>query len=162
MQVAQKWRFGVIVLVATISRILCIVAAICLLSSCNQIPEHWHSAPKLIDADGSSYVACTGMIRVYNPSRDVTSSSSPSYEIVFTDNYGQAQDLKNLKSYQVADVGHEVYYVMPSSANPDNTTTTFSNGTPMTPGNIVFFGDNGSQGRARWDGPGKWNPVPCS
>jgi len=137
-----------------------VVALAFLLCGCQYIPEHLHFAPKTVEADGQVYLACEGAIWIYSPSRDIaSSSSSKSYEVVFTDDYGHSRDLKDLSSYTVSDAADDAHYAM-SPATVDNTTTAYSDGTPMKPGAIVLFG-KGDAGRAIWNGPGKWSPVPC-
>jgi len=118
-------------------------------------------SPKRILANGSEYTACEGAILLYHPSRGIVASNTSTYEIVFTDEYGQHQDLKDLTSYTVRDYP-DAHYAMPYWANADNKTTTYSNGTPLHSGNVVLWGEQGKAGRARWDGPGKWEPVPCA
>jgi hypothetical protein len=154
---------------------LCLLLAItsaATLTACANIPGGMNSAPKVIEADGTSYVACSGFITVYQPSRDVADSSQKTYEITFTDDYGKAQDLKRVKSYSILKPDQNeagsptgtkqvLTYAMPDVATPENMTTTYSNGQPMIKGSIVDFGDKGDAGRARWQGPGKWEPVPC-
>jgi len=138
----------------------------CLLSllpfvGCGYIPDHAHSAPKSVEADGTHYLACEGMILVYSPSKEVASASSKTYEIEFTDDYGKPVDLKLVGSYMITDAPSDAHYAMSDYANPANMTTAYSNGTPFTPGVIVLWGDKGSLGRAKWKGPGEWLPVPC-
>jgi hypothetical protein len=143
------------------------------LTACANIPGGMNAAPKIIEADGTFYVACSGFITVYQPSRDVADSSQKTYEITFTDDYGKEQDLKRVKSYSVLrpdqnEAGSPpgtkqvLNYAMAAVANPANTTTKYSNGQPIIKGSIVYFGEKGDAGRARWQGPGKWEPVPCN
>jgi len=138
------------------------LALLALTCGCGNIPAHTHSAPKTIIADGTEYLACEGYVTVYNPSRDIVSSSSGhSYEIVFTDNYGKSIDLKDVTSFVVKEAPQDASYAMASVATSDNLSTTYSNGQPMLPGAIVFFGKDGESGRAKWLGRGQWRPVPC-
>ena len=132
------------------------------LCGCNEIPQHWYFAPKFIEADDEFHVACEGYITIYSPSRDVvsTSSTSQSYEIEFTDDYGKPEDLTNIKSYTIRDA-LSANYAMSPQANSNDTGTTYSNGTPLKPGDQVQWGNNGDAGRAIWNSPGKWSPVPC-
>jgi hypothetical protein len=125
---------------------------------CDSIPQH--VAPKAIVADGVSYTACEGFIWVYSPSRGIVDSTAKSYEIEFTDDYGKAQDLKEIKSFTIRE-DPDAHYAMAMVANPDNKSTTYSNGTPITKGNVVLFGNNGDGGRAIWNGAGDWASVPC-
>jgi hypothetical protein len=131
------------------------------LLGCNHIPAHWHQAPKVVEVDGQNHLACKGSILIYSPSRNTASSSSNTYEIVFTDDYGQSQDAENVTSYSVSDAPKDAHYAMSASASPDNLSTAYSNGIPFKPGNVVEWGSNGNAGRAIWEGPGKWVPVPC-
>jgi hypothetical protein len=133
---------------------------ICTLA-CNDIPTHVSRSPKIIEADGNQYTACTGDITVYEPSREVAESSQRTYEITFTDNYGGEEDLQDVRTYTVRSPksGEVLDYAMPPEAVPSNTGTTYSGGQPIQPGDIVTFGKG--EGKARWLGPGKWEPVPC-
>jgi hypothetical protein len=131
------------------------------LLGCNQIPAHWHQAPKVVDVDGQNHLACKGSILVYSPSRNNLSSSSTTYEIVFTDDYGQSRDIKNVTSYSVSEAPEDAHYAMSAYASPDNLSTAYSNGVRFQAGSVVEWGTNGEAGRAIWRGPGKWAPVPC-
>jgi hypothetical protein len=128
------------------------------------VPSGISTAPKLIVVDGTTYVACEGFIKVYQPSREIADSSRKTYEITFTDEYGRTRDARGVKDYTIRqpEEGQTLNYAMPSFANPSNTTTTFSDGQPFHPGNVVVWGNNGDEGRAKWLGPGKWEPVPCA
>jgi hypothetical protein len=108
------------------------------------------------------YLACEGYVSIYIPSRDVASSSSKSYEVLFTDDYGHEQDLKDLTSYTISDAPSDAHYAMGTAATSDNTSTAYSDGSPFKPGGVVWFGKKGDAGRAIWNGKGKWSPVPCS
>jgi hypothetical protein len=133
-----------------------------MLCGCDEIPHRLISAPKDIEADGHFYLACEGYVRVYSPSRNVVSSTSRSYEIVFTDDYGKAQDITSVSSYTITDAPKDASYAMSSLSNPENLSTTYSDGSKIKVGSDVLWGNNGDAGRARWNGPGKWSPVPCS
>jgi hypothetical protein len=144
-----------------LKRLMLALFALSLLCGCRNIPNNWYTAPKTIQADGSTYLACEGVITLYSPSRGIVDSSSKSYELLFTDDYGQQKDIKSITSYSIEEAP-DAHYAMPDVTTPENMTTTYSNGTPMTTGSTVFFGQhNGDQGRAIWNGPGKWSPVPC-
>jgi len=154
-------------------RLLLVAAFAAILTACSNIPSGTSAAPKIIVADGSSYTACSGFIVVYQPSRDVADSSQKTYEITFTDDYGKTRDLKRVNSYTILrpdqnEAGSPpgakqvLTYAMPAAAIPENTTTVYSNGQPIIKGSMVWFGKDGDAGRARWQGPGKWEPVPCN
>ena len=132
-------------------------------SGCENIPSGVSVAPKLIEADGSLYTACEGYITVYHPSRDIADSSSQTYEITFTDDYGKARDLKDVKAYTIrkTEPNLPLNYATPAGANPSDTTTKESNGQPLMVGHTYWFGKDGDEGRVKWAGPGKWEPVPC-
>jgi hypothetical protein len=139
--------------------ILCMFSLISL-CGCDEVPLHWFSAPQTVTADGQVHLACEGVIRVYSPSRDIkASSSSKSYEVVFTDEYGQSQDLTDLTSYTISDAPKDAHYAM-GPATPENLSKTYSDGTPMQVGGTVLFSE-GKSGRAIWHGSGKWSPIPC-
>jgi hypothetical protein len=151
--------------------ILALAIMVCMLSSfACRTPSGISSAPKIIEADGVEYIACSGLITVYQPSRDVADSSQQTYEITFTDEFGESIDLKQVKNYTILrpdsneagpppSTKRLLTYAMPAAANPSNNATTYSSGEPMHVGDIVTFGKG--QGKARWLGPGKWEPVPC-
>ena len=124
------------------------------------MPAHLHMAPKIIQANGVSYLACEGWITVYSPSREVASSSPKSYEVTFYDGSGKYQDLAALSAYTIVDAPDNAHYDMPIEANRKNMSDLAPNGSLLTPGQTVFYG--GSLGRAIWEGPGKWKSVPCS
>ena len=124
------------------------------------MPAHLHMAPKIIQANGVSYLACEGWITVYSPSKEVASSSPKSYEVTFYDGSGKYQDLAGLSSYTIVDAPDNAHYDMPIEANGKNMSDLAPNGSLLTPGQTVFYG--GSLGRAIWEGPGKWKSVPCS
>lgn len=128
---------------------------------CGDVPRTVRTAPKIIEAGGVQYTACEGFITVYRPSRDVADSSRETYEITFSDEYGKERDLKGLSGYTIREPGtsQALSYAMPPEANPSNTARTYSNGRPLSVGDVVTFGNAGS--RARWNGPGQWEPVPC-
>jgi hypothetical protein len=130
---------------------------------CNHIPSSVSMAPKMIEADGAEYIACEGFVNVYQPSREIADSSSKTYEITFTDEYGRTRDLKDIRVYAVREpqASEPLSHTMPSAANPSNTTTTYANGQQIQPGSVVVFGKDGDEGEAEWLGPGKWKPVPC-
>lgn len=129
--------------------------------ACSNVPSTFSPAPKIIEADDHDYTACSGLIVIYQPSRDVASSSQKTYEITFTDDFGKAQDLKRVKSYTILNPDRVLTYAMPYAANPENMTTVYGDGQPMIKGSMVWFGNKGDAGRARWQGPGKWEAVPC-
>jgi len=70
-------------------------------------------------------------------------------------------DLKDVTSYTVKDAPKDASYAMAAVANSSNLSTTYSNGQPLVPGSVVYFGKDGSDGRARWTGKGQWSPVSC-
>ena len=73
-------------------------------------------APKIVEADGSVYTACSGLITVYHPSREVADSSDRTYEITFTDEFGKDQDLKQVRSYRILQPTETLRYAMPAEA----------------------------------------------
>jgi hypothetical protein len=139
----------------------CLSVALLGAAAYEYVPAHLHAAPKIIQANGILYLACEGWITVYSPSRDVASSSPRTYEITFYDGSGKYQDLKRLGSYSVVDAPSNAHYDMPIEANPKNMSNMAPNGSLLTPGQTVSYGDNGDLGRAVWDGPGKWKSIPC-
>lgn len=128
------------------------------------MPEHLHAAPKIIQANGISFLACEGWITVYSPSREVASSSPKSYEITFYDGSGKFQDLKGLGFYAIVEAPSNAHYDMPIEASRKNKSDLAPNGSRLTPGQTVVYGysDDSASGRAIWDGPGNMKSVPCS
>jgi len=122
-------------------------------------PIHRVDAPKMITADDVIHIACTGEILVFSPSREIVASGGEkkSYEIVFFDDRDEPQDLKHINSFEMSDAPNATYAVS-QYANPQNTSTTYSNGTAINVGDVLTFAD---KGRARWEGAGKWEPVRC-
>ena len=144
--------------------IACLIFGSLALVGYQYLPAHLHAAPKLIQANGITYLACEGWITVYSPSREVASSSPKSYEITFYDSSGAFQDVKGLGFYAIVDAPSNAHYDMPIAASPKNMSDLAPNGSLLTPGQTVFYGysDDRAKGRAIWDGPGKWKSVPCS
>ena len=142
--------------------ILTIISMTCSFG-CNRIPSSVSMAPKIIEADGAEYIACEGFVNVYQPSREIADSSSKTYEISFTDEYGKTRDLKDIRIYTVREpqASEALSHAMPAAANPSNTTITYENGQQIQPGSVVVFGKDRDEGEAEWLGPGKWKPVPC-
>jgi hypothetical protein len=142
----------------------CLIVALLAIVAYEYMPEHLHAAPKIIQANGISYLACEGWITVYSPSREIASSSPKSYEITFYDGSGTFQDLKGLGFYAIVDAPGNAHYDMPIEATPKNMSKLAPNGSLLTPGQTVLYGysDDPPSGRAIWDGPGKWKSVPCS
>jgi hypothetical protein len=129
---------------------------------CGDIPTHTHTSPKSITADGQDYLACEGLVRVYDPPRGVASSSSSHlYEIVFQNEYGKEVDLTDVKTYTIRDAPADASYAMAPNANAGNRSSTYSDGQPLRKGETVVWG-KGEQGRAIWLGPGQWTPTPCA
>jgi hypothetical protein len=126
---------------------------------------HLYTAPKIIQANGISYLACEGWITVYSNPREVASSSPKSHEITFYDGSGRYQELKAFGFYAIVDAPGKAHYDMPIEANRKNKSDVAPNGSLLTSGETVFYGykdDRGAIGRAIWDGPGRWRSVPCS
>ena len=67
-----------------------LLAAACFLSSCDAVPD---KAPKFIDADGQSYLACEGFVRV---STQDGGMGGASYSVKFTEKDGVARDLRGI------------------------------------------------------------------
>jgi hypothetical protein len=153
----RLWPRGILRAILTVTSMTC-------LFGCNHIPNGVSMAPKIIEVDGREYIACEGFVNIYQPSRDIADSSSKTYEITFTDDYGKTRDLKDIAIYAVREpqASEPLNYAMPTSANPSNTTATYVNGEQIRPGSVVVFGKDGDEGIAQWLGPGKWKPVPCA
>jgi hypothetical protein len=139
-------------------RSILVVSITLFLGACSEIPD-MHRAPQNIFADGVNYTACTGIVNVYTPSRDVSDSSEKTYEITFTDDFGKLQDLEDIHSYQITKDPAKVY-MMPYSM-PDASVTKYANGAAFVVGDVVMFGKDGDDGRAMYVSPGSWKPVPC-
>jgi hypothetical protein len=77
-----------------------VLAASFSLSSCgsDMLPDN---APKLIDADGSAYVACEGFVWV---STQDGGSGGASYSVKFTEKDGVSRDLRGIRKLDISDV----------------------------------------------------------
>jgi hypothetical protein len=124
-------------------------------SGCSEVPSNYFSAPKELEIDGTSHIACTGVIWIYSPSRNVADSTTKSYEITFTDDYGRPQDLRDVRSYTIRNA-ESATYAMPDPA-PGPGITHYSDGTPFTSGQIVFFGKDGDGEEQSLLAPGTGN-----
>jgi hypothetical protein len=134
-------------------------ALVLFVGGCSAVPANFYSTPKQMEIDGISYTACSGTIWIYSPSRDVASSTEKSYEVTFTDDYGRFEDLKDVKSYTITNEDYATYAMPDPVPGPDD--TKYSNGRPFVTGDVVWFGKDGSNGRATFISPGNWKPVPC-
>lgn len=126
---------------------------------CSSVPSNFLTTPKEVEINGSRYLACGDVVWIYSPSRGIADSSKKTYEITFDDEYGKAQDFKELTAYTIRDAD-DATYAMPNPA-PRPDMTTHSGGYRFTNGEIVLFGNQGDAGRAKYLGPGNWKPVPC-
>ena len=117
-----------------------------------------HLAPKTIIIDGTTYTACSGIVKVYSPSRGVVSSSSKTYEITFTDEFGQSQDFEQVSSYSIIENPNATYAMPDYSPSPDDERSAAE---LAGLGAIMLFGNNGDEGMAIFISPGKWKAVPC-
>src|ERR1700742_815320 len=76
----------------------CLVLASC---NCDVLPEN---APKLIEADGQTYVACEGFIWVSTQSSDL---SGASYSVKFTQKDNISRDLRGVKKLDISDLARD-------------------------------------------------------
>ena len=60
-----------------------------------------HQTPKAIEADGQSYVACSGMLWVEDNSG---LGGAANYEIKFTDANGTDHDIRGVKKLEITDL----------------------------------------------------------
>jgi hypothetical protein len=90
-------------------------------------PTQKIDALKRIVADGVLYIACEGSISIYSPPRDIVASdgTKKSYELVFTDDFGQQQDLKDIASFEVAKA-QDARFAMGPHATESNTSSTYA------------------------------------
>lgn len=129
------------------------------ISACSYVPTNYSSPPKEIEIDGTSHIACGDVIWIYSPSRNIADSTKKTYEITFTDDYGQPQDFKEVQSYTIRKIENATY-AMPDPL-PGPKIRQYSNGVSFRPGEVVLLGKRGDAGRAKFIGPGNWKPVPC-
>jgi hypothetical protein len=68
-------------------------ATLVLSFGCNDIK----SSPKAIDADGTIYLACTGLVRI-------SGSLQQGYEVSFTDASGLEHDVRGIRKLEISDL----------------------------------------------------------
>ena len=105
------------------------------------------SAPKIIVADGQTYLACKDSISVDS---DGGFSGGTTFKISFTDAAGLGHLMRGIKKLEVSDMPKLVDAPMPS--NPGMST---SDGNPVVEGQSYTWGD-GTQARFH---NGRWEPV---
>lgn len=120
----------------TLALLLCV-------SGCSSTPSNFFTTPKELQLDGNRYLACTGVIWLYNPSRGIADSSKKMFEFTFIDEYGQDQDIKEVSSYTIREAPEATFATPYSMPGPD--VTKYSNGQPFITGNLYLFG----QGKGR-------------
>ncbi len=125
-----------------------VVLLICvaILSGCG-IP---HNPPKMIEADGTGYVACRDLIWVNGQSGLL--GGEPTYEISFTDSEGISHDIRGIKHLSMTDIPETVPYVLPYPL-PD--VKTGNNGGPYPEGSTWTF-SNSSKAIIK---NGEWTPL---
>ncbi len=106
-------------------------------------------SPRIIEADGQTYVACKGLVWVTSEGGGLLGGSE-SFKVSFTDATGLAHTLRGLKKVQVSEVPTLVPAPMP--LNPSLTT---SAGKPVVEGNTYSWPD-GSKAKFH---NGAWEPV---
>lgn len=124
-----------------------IALAICL-SACDSAQV----GPKIIDADGDSYLACSGIVWI-----DKTSgmfSSDTVFKVSFTDSGNMKHTLWGIKKISIRDP--QAYELVPLPAYlPDPKVVSDVDGKPFVSGNIYSWPD-GSKAELAGD---KWKPV---
>jgi hypothetical protein len=105
------------------------------------------SAPKLILADGQTYLACRDMVWVDSES---VLGGGTTFKISFTDGAGLGHVLRGIKRVEVSDIPKFVDAPMPT--NPGMFT---SDGKPVVEG-LSYTWDDGTHARFR---NGKWEAV---
>jgi hypothetical protein len=135
----------------TILRVSTAIVMALYLSACDNIQV----APKIIRADGVSYLSCKGLIWV-----DKTSgmfSSDTAFKIAFTDSGNMSRSIWGIKSLSISDP--QAYEIAPFPNHiPDPKLEVDINGKPYVNGNIYTWPD-GSKAELV---SGKWKPVPVA
>jgi hypothetical protein len=109
-----------------------------------------HSAPKLMDADGTSYAACRDLIWVNEKSGLLGGETT--YDITFTDADGVGHDIRGIKHLTMTDIPETIPYALPYPL-PD--VKTGNSGGPYPEGSTWNF-SNGSKAVIK---NGEWTPL---
>jgi hypothetical protein len=74
-----------------------------------KVPPSPKTGPKMIEADGATYVACDGALWLANegPSKD---PGEMSYRVLFKDADGQSHELKRVRMLKVSDLPADSSY----------------------------------------------------
>ena len=122
-----------------------IISGALLAAGCDDVSN----SPKIVEADGQTYIACRGLVWVTSEGGGLLGGSEI-FKVSFTDAAGITHTLRGLKKVTVSDVPTLVPAPMP--LNPSLTT---SDGKPVVEGNIYSWSD-GSKARFH---NGAWEPV---
>jgi len=106
-------------------------------------------SPKMIEADGQTYIACRGLVWVRSEGGGLLGGSE-SFKVTFTDAAGLGHTIRGLKKVAVTDVPKTVPASMP--LHPSLTT---SDGKPVVEG-FTYTWSDGSQARFH---DGGWESV---
>jgi hypothetical protein len=107
------------------------------------------SSPKMIEADGQTYIACKDLVWVSIEGGGLLGGGE-TYKITFTDAAGLSHTLRGIKKVEMTDVPGMVPAPMPR-----NPTMTSSDGKPVVEGNVYTWSD-GSKARLH---NGAWEAV---
>lgn len=116
-----------------------------LMIACDDIMQ----SPKMIQADGATYVACKGAVWVSKDGNTLFGGTEV-YKVTFTDREGTSHSLRGVKKVTVSDLPQFVYAPMPY--NPASLTT---DGTRPKEG-LTYTWNDGS--KAIWKN-GNWSPA---
>ena len=113
---------------------------------CDELPQ---KSPKMIEADGQTYVACRDLVWVKLEGGGFVGSGG-TFKVTFTDVAGLGHTLRGLKKVEVSDLPKTVPAPMPL-----NPSFIDKDGNPYTEGSIYHWPD-GSQAKFK---NGAWEPV---
>jgi hypothetical protein len=131
------------------NRTLSILALSCVVTACDGIDQ----SPKLIVADGTTHIACQGLVWSGTESGGLLGGST-SLKVSFTDAEGLDHTIRGIKSLSVSDLPKSVPAPMPYPL-PNAQLGTDSNGKNFVSG-VPYTWPDGSQATLQ---NGAWKPV---
>ncbi len=91
-------------------QVLVVVLGCVLLAGCSDIPS---LSPKVIEADGETFVACTGLVWVTSE----IFGGAGTFKVTFTDAAGLSHTIRGLKKIEVSDLPPPVEIVSSDGVN---------------------------------------------
>ena len=144
LSIRTQHRFGV----GEPVKLIAAAIAICLAAACSDVKKR---APRILIADGDSYVACRGDVLIKNDNPLLGNAAS--FQVQFTDAQGFDHVLKGVQKISLIEIGEFEPLPMPDPL-PDVHAKT-SSGNPVVEGNPYTWPD-GTRAILRG---GKWRPV---